>query len=80
MPTKSAAPSTAPGERAPDGAGARRAVLVGNPNAGKTTLFNRLTGSSAKVGNFPGITVEVEHGRWQLPSGQRLELSDLPGT
>ncbi len=55
-------------------------VLLGNPNAGKTTLFNRLTGSKAKVGNYPGITVEQRSGPVDLPHGETVELIDLPGT
>jgi ferrous iron transport protein B len=54
-------------------------ALAGNPNVGKTTLFNALTGSSAKVSNYPGITVERRTGRLALPCGN-AELCDLPGT
>jgi len=54
-------------------------ALAGNPNVGKTTLFNALTGLSAKVSNYPGITVERRSGRLQLPEGE-VELFDLPGT
>ncbi|MBI5850557.1 MAG: ferrous iron transport protein B [Planctomycetes bacterium] len=56
-----------------------RIVLAGNPNAGKTTLFNALTGLRAKVANYPGVTVEFESGAWLLPDGSRAELVDLPG-
>ncbi len=56
-----------------------RVVLAGNPNAGKTTVFNKLTGRTAKVGNYPGITVEVETGRWALQGGATVELLDVPG-
>ncbi len=55
-------------------------ALVGNPNAGKTSLFNRLTGMSQKVGNFPGVTVERKSGQFLLPNGQPVRLTDLPGT
>jgi ferrous iron transport protein B len=55
-------------------------ALVGNPNAGKTSLFNALTGSRQKVGNYPGVTVERKAGRLALPDGRVAELVDLPGT
>jgi ferrous iron transport protein B len=53
-------------------------ALAGNPNTGKTTLFNRLTGARGRVGNFPGITVERRSGERQTPSG-RWRIHDLPG-
>ncbi len=55
-------------------------ALVGNPNAGKTSLFNALTGSRQKVGNYPGVTVERKSGRLALPDGRSVRLIDLPGT
>lgn len=55
-----------------------RIALVGNPNAGKTTLFNRLTGSRQKVANYPGVTVERATGRWVTSLGER-EVVDVPG-
>ena len=55
-------------------------VLAGNPNVGKTTLFNALTGLSAKVSNYPGITVERRTGTLKLPADRRADLHDLPGT
>ena len=55
-------------------------ALVGNPNAGKTSLFNALTGSRQKVGNYPGVTVERKAGRLALPDGRVCDLIDLPGT
>lgn len=55
-------------------------ALVGNPNAGKTCLFNALTGSRQKVGNYPGVTVERKAGRLTLPDGRIAEILDLPGT
>lgn len=53
-------------------------ALAGNPNAGKTTLFNALTGLKQKVANYPGVTVERKTGRWQL-NGNAADLIDLPG-
>jgi len=55
-------------------------ALVGNPNAGKSALFNALTGARQKVGNYPGVTVERKAGRMSLPDGRPIELVDLPGT
>ena len=54
-------------------------ALAGNPNSGKTTLFNALTGSSAKVGNYPGITVSLKSGETTTPHGRKLKIIDLPG-
>src|SRR4051794_28073063 len=54
-------------------------ALVGNPNSGKTTLFNALTGLRQKVGNYPGVTVERKEGSLPLPGGQSARLIDLPG-
>lgn len=55
-------------------------ALVGNPNAGKSALFNALTGARQKVGNYPGVTVERHSGRMMLEDGRPIELVDLPGT
>ena len=57
-----------------------RVALAGNPNAGKTTLFNALTGSSARTGNYPGITVDRRAGRWRIAGEVEAELFDVPGT
>src|SRR5262245_46897185 len=54
-------------------------ALVGNPNTGKTTLFNVLAGMRQRVGNYPGVTVEVKKGRMKH-DGQDFEVIDLPGT
>lgn len=54
-------------------------ALVGNPNSGKTTLFNALTGLRQKVGNYPGVTVEKKEGKTLLPNGSNVRLIDLPG-
>jgi ferrous iron transport protein B len=54
-------------------------ALVGNPNAGKSALFNMLTGARQKVGNYPGVTVERKSGRLALADGRPVELVDLPG-
>ncbi|WP_408589543.1 ferrous iron transporter B [Novosphingobium sp.] len=56
------------------------AALVGNPNAGKSALFNALTGARQKIANYPGVTVERKAGRMILPSGEPVELVDLPGS
>ena len=65
-------PALETGERAPVFA------IVGPPNSGKSTLFNRLTGMRQKVANFPGVTVEHHSGRVRLPGGD-IDLIDLPG-
>lgn len=55
-------------------------ALVGNPNCGKTALFNRLTGSRQKVANYAGVTVDRIEGRLVTPAGKTLRILDLPGT
>ncbi|PRY06040.1 ferrous iron transport protein B [Pontibacter ummariensis] len=55
-------------------------ALIGNPNSGKTSLFNQLTGLNQKVGNFPGVTVDKKTGYSQLTSSFRAQIIDLPGT
>ena len=57
-----------------------KVALVGNPNTGKSTLFNRLTGLNQKIGNFPGITVDKKTGYMKLADGKAAEIIDLPGT
>ena len=53
--------------------------LVGNPNSGKTTVFNALTGAHQRIGNWPGVTVEKKEGELRLPDGREATLVDLPG-
>jgi ferrous iron transport protein B len=88
--TPSSAPSptpSAPAHAAPamdDRAGPVRIALLGNPNTGKTTLFNRLSGLRHKTSNFPGTTLEARLGRIDLPGAdggppRAAELIDLPG-
>ncbi|TDI70892.1 MAG: ferrous iron transport protein B [Bacteroidetes bacterium] len=55
-------------------------ALIGNPNTGKTSVFNRLTGLNQKVGNYPGITVERKEGICKLERGTKAYILDLPGT
>src|SRR5512136_1181423 len=56
-----------------------RLALVGNPNCGKTALFNRLTGSRQKVANYAGVTVERKAGELLTSAGRKVRLLDLPG-
>lgn len=55
-------------------------ALVGNPNSGKSTIFNKLTGLRQKTGNFPGVTVDIKEGRLRFTGGKEAILTDLPGT
>lgn len=55
-------------------------ALIGNPNTGKTSLFNQLTGLKQKVGNYPGVTVDKKQGVCKLPNGSKALITDLPGT
>ena len=61
-------------------AAAPRLALLGNPNCGKTALFNLLTGHRQKVANYAGVTVERKQGWLTTPQGRRAQLLDLPGT
>ena len=56
-----------------------RLALVGNPNSGKSSIFNSLTGSRQKVGNYPGVTIERRAGSFSAPDGRSVEVIDLPG-
>ena len=55
-------------------------VLIGNPNTGKSALFNALTGAKQRVGNYPGVTVEKKSGIWYLDQDHAVQLFDVPGT
>ncbi len=57
-----------------------KVALIGNPNTGKTSVFNQLTGLNQQVGNYPGITVERKQGSCSLPLGFKADILDLPGT
>ena len=57
-----------------------KVALIGNPNTGKTSLFNQLTGLNQKVGNYPGVTVDKKQGTCKLSSTQNALITDLPGT
>ena len=57
----------------------KEVALVGNPNTGKTTIFNALTGLRHSTANYPGVTVEKKIGRMQLPGGEEVLVLDLPG-
>ena len=57
-----------------------KVALIGNPNTGKTSVFNQLTGLKQKVGNYPGITVEKKEGFCKLSNGKTAHILDLPGT
>lgn len=75
---RSCAPASVLEMPAPTGA-PRVVAVIGPPNSGKTTLFNRLTGMHQKVANFPGVTVEQHTGVAELPDGRALQMIDLPG-
>ena len=59
---------------------AARVALVGNPNSGKTALFNALTGAHQNVANYAGVTVERKEGLIRATSGRTMSVLDLPGT
>lgn len=73
-------PTLALPEHHPEEIFAKSYAVVGNPNSGKTTLFNALTGMRQKVGNYPGVTVEKKSGQFIGQHGERVELLDLPGS
>ena len=77
-PAISASPVSAP--VAGEAVVSTRVALVGNPNSGKTALFNALTGARQKVANYPGVTVERKEGAVLTPGGRRAYVLDLPGT
>lgn len=70
---------SSPSDRPRTPARALHVAMIGNPNSGKTTLFNALTGLRQKVGNYAGVTVEKKEGRMRLQSGRTAHLYDLPG-
>ncbi len=81
--TSTIRPLRAPQVQPPAGVGRARLpciAILGNPNAGKSTLFNQLTGLRQKVANYPGVTVEKKTGICELPSGRKAEILDLPGS
>ena len=79
--SRPAAPAAGPaGAAAPGAERPPRLALIGNPNSGKTSLFNQLTGLNQKVGNFPGVTVDRKTGIALLGGQRRAEVVDLPGT
>ncbi len=57
-----------------------KVALAGNPNSGKSSVFNKLTGLNQKVGNYPGVTVDKKVAKLKLPGGTKAEVLDLPGT
>ena len=57
-----------------------KVALIGNPNTGKTSVFNQLTGLNQQVGNYPGITVDKKQGSFHLKNGKKVNVVDLPGT
>src|SRR5947209_18270704 len=76
----SMATALAPAMNGPSAASRTHTVaLIGPPNSGKTTLFNRLTGLRQKVANFPGVTVEHHWGRAKVHAQREVMLVDLPG-
>ena len=76
MPATAAAPLLS---RAAPSLAVPRIVLIGNPNTGKTTIFNRLCGARAKTSNFPGTTTATRTGRTELTPERAIEVLDLPG-
>ncbi len=89
MPDRSASARTKPGRSRSgmstatvdiSGMAQRRLALLGNPNCGKTALFNRLTGSKQKVANYAGVTVELKRGLMKTAAGRSVTVIDLPGT
>lgn len=73
-------PERKPTSKLTSGPGMAKIALIGNPNSGKTSLFNQLTGLNQKVGNFPGVTVDKKTGYSNLTPQLRAEIIDLPGT
>jgi ferrous iron transport protein B len=82
--TNGAAPAPKPknsdGTPPRNSSGALRVAIIGNPNTGKTTLFNALTGLRQRVGNFAGVTVERVEGSYRASDGRKVSVLDLPGS
>lgn len=80
-PAAAESPSTSQTSAAParDEAPMATVLLVGNPNVGKTSLYNRLARRNERVGNYPGVTVERRSAEMPLPSGRRISIADVPG-
>lgn len=57
-----------------------KVALIGNPNTGKTSIFNSLTGLNQKIANYPGVTVDKKEGICKLDRGVKAHIYDLPGT
>ena len=57
----------------------RKIALLGNPNSGKSSLFNELTGLNQKISNYPGVTIDKKSGTLELSSGDEVEIIDFPG-
>jgi ferrous iron transport protein B len=78
-PALRAAPPPTEAPRLEPAAGTATVALLGRPNSGKSSLYNVLTGGEAKVGNFPGVTVDILEGSVTLPDGRTAVVADLPG-
>ena len=73
------APPQEPLQVSGNATGIRQVAIAGNPNCGKSTVFNALTGLRQRVGNYPGVTVERKEGTFFGSHGEQMSLLDLPG-